>query len=1057
MEFTLGITDRRPSTWRTMDPSVWEDEQLIVGSSHTFMELMEKLCETAIKFRRDNEDENDNDDAVTNDSGINDHIWDLRITSLKKAIKPEIPRVPIIRNPDDDDDDDDDSVHPPKDSDSEDDDIEEKFRLPIVIRSPLHAEDYENEDDVLNIDDKTQEVISCQEKLSTSYLPIGSVIQVTYDYGSTTTIFLRVIKMRPIEIEKLLEYSKREPVVDGLRNEFKAVPAFKLSKDQQIDAYYPHLSKIFMGKYVPVLSQKELKDTSSGAGSENDDENNDDDDDDPHEHAANENKNVIGSIIWGKYACIKFEKDTPFCAIENKDMSNDLLICPSVMEPNEFLQVAEKAWTPRDRNDDQDKLEMYRYDSISRFLIRSDDDEGYKNLKEMILNDSGFGSKKVIFRLSKSKESLTNANANSTNHSSKPAFDFEKVFPNTYAMLTNNMFRWFQYRKGVLRVIAGRAVGHHHRDFQSEQILRTWKHKFESFHELLCAVEASWVWKGKHMGPRMFLPQIDDDLRPSNPPPQPLPCFGKDKDFVTVKSNSDLNKLVTALAITEEGEKTILYSGHDDGTLCKWCLDDNTELWSKQIYTNGINDCNRSLDTDVWVIRETMGVAGIAIRPDGQKKSNHLIFTWTHAHEGYPDIDWDNRMADKVKCWDADGTYNRSYSCDVGDTEDDDKAFPSISAVVFCELYMEDKGAWIDSMVVGMFCASQSHDWEGDYSQFDLEYVQKCGEGNILPFFENVAEHVTDGTTTRMETWRESLGLIASLAVIPRKYLLSFSIRPGHGFPDAMVLWSCKEPGVPLCRHDFWDPHQRNPLKQCTSRLQDVVGISVYGTDIILADNCGDRIAAVFVETDEGTPCLELIGYANIGSKSGDGEGFHGRMAMHGPYAIVANEISPTVWMFKTGECWNHEKLDKREGSLAKFHYEASIDGDDPIHRAGREVAIGNATFPLWGGNMPRRKKRKHGFFEFEDNSDGFGEGGPIVLAIRGKWLVGGFSNGSIARAPHLPQHFQHDDKSVSANHITSTSNLPSDEWHTPHLYFHDVDEEDGFPVQDTAEKCCIQ
>eukprot|EP00978_Attheya_sp_CCMP212_P003319 scaffold6841_cov58-Attheya_sp.AAC.2 len=491
----------------------------------------------------------------------------------------------------------------------------------------------------------------------------------------------------------------------------------------------------------------------------------------------------------------------------------------------------------------------------------------------------------------------------------------------------------------------------------------------------------------------MFLPQFDSDLGPSHPgPTQPLSLGTTDKCVMISQPCNQLKKLVTALAITEDKEgKTILYSGHDDGTLAKWSLDDNIQFWSKQIYEDGTNDSYRS--PSVWGVNETMGVAGIVIHPVEKSKTKHCIYTWTHAYEGYPDKDFEDREASKVKCWQSDGTYKRSYSCDVGDADDGTVAHPSIAAVVFCDLFMEARNMWVDSMVVGLHCASNSLDWEGDYSQFDLEDAQESGEGNIIPFYEH-------SNGKRMETWRDSLGLISSLAVIPRKYVLSFSIKLGHGSPDAMVLWSCEEPGVPLCRHDFWDPSIRNPLKQSLSRLYGVAGISVWGTDIIMTDNEGDRIAAVVVEDEEGNPCLDLKGYASIGNKRCEDEGFHGRMAMSGPHAIVANQSFPDVWMFHTQECRDHPKLDARDGNERKFYAEEERSNEE--------------------GNLQQ-----------DYREDGFGEGGPIVLAIRGKWLVAGFSNGTIG------------DDSVSANHLASSSHLPSDEWFHPILECNDMLEDD--------------
>ena len=51
-EWTLGITDSRPSSWRSCQPH-WDDEKIVASSSHTFYDVMNKLCNSAIKNRRE--------------------------------------------------------------------------------------------------------------------------------------------------------------------------------------------------------------------------------------------------------------------------------------------------------------------------------------------------------------------------------------------------------------------------------------------------------------------------------------------------------------------------------------------------------------------------------------------------------------------------------------------------------------------------------------------------------------------------------------------------------------------------------------------------------------------------------------------------------------------------------------------------------------------------------------------------------------------------------------------------------------------------------------------
>eukprot|EP00978_Attheya_sp_CCMP212_P003318 scaffold6841_cov58-Attheya_sp.AAC.1 len=141
--------------------------------------------------------------------------------------------------------------------------------------------------------------------------------------------------------------------------------------------------------------------------------------------------------------------------MEGRTLCNDVLFCPTVIEPNELLQVAEQAWTPRDPDHDPDKLKQYRFDGIVRLLAPSDDDKLYQMLEENQRHDYGFGPKSLIYRLSSSPSSPSSSSSINTSNKSA-SFDFQAIFPKTYGMLTNQKFRWFQYKKGVLHVICGR-------------------------------------------------------------------------------------------------------------------------------------------------------------------------------------------------------------------------------------------------------------------------------------------------------------------------------------------------------------------------------------------------------------------------------------------------------------------------------------------------------------------------------------------------------------------------------------------------------------------------
>lgn len=1059
-EWTIGITDSTPESWKknSFEP-IWEDETLtgVESSQHTYQNLMAKLCETAIKKRRE----------YSNDYGVDKHLWKLKIMSMKEAMKPPNQFIDELFESSDE-------------SDDNDDENEESYRGSLIILCPHEEELSRNGTRFEDDDEHNCQLIKSNSKVNKELLPIGSIIECTYDYGSTTTLYLKVLNIKATVSKNLMNYFSGSINEEADLKDLQSIPAYKLPKEDQIDFHFPYFSKVFMGRYVPLFKTKQ-KSCEEEAASDNGGDNSNHDESSCDNFNFND-QNLISRSSLGLSARVTRDDDTTFCSIENRSSSSDLTFCPEKIELNEFLQVAEKAWTPRDSKDDPDKLHQLRHDMVCRFLVSSDNDDAYKRLVEQSISEFAiFGPKMLIYRLPKATEDdvdaiiMGDSKDDRNNNNESVTFDFNKIFPKTYSMLNkdNKNFRWFQYNNNLLRVLVGRGVGEDHRSFVSGQILRTWKRKFESFHELLCAVEASWVWvDGKELKSATVLPKFDTNLGPSNPGPKEPNCYSEEKDCVTILQSNEKNKLVTAMAITEEqhgvdGKKRmILYSGHDDGSLVKWALDDNIQLWSKQIYKDEIEQTDRSFRHTGVSIDETMGVAGIATRPHPSKKDEQLVYTWTNnielalddSDDGEEDSDEDNSTKTEfkpaaIKSWSAnDGTLECTYNCDVGHSEANIPASPSIATVVFCKLFM-DNSRWVDSIVVGLHCVEgASINYEDDYfSDFDLDKAQEVGEGTILPFYENSID-------MKMETWRGNNGLIKAMAVIPLKYLFTLNVCEGHGLPESMVLWSLKQPGVPLHRHSFMD-FSRSLFKQSLTRIDGVCGISISGTDILLADSYGDRIVILTVEENDTRSWLKLHGYGSIGNKHYEGEGYHGRMSMFGSYAVMANEINNTVWVFKVEGNSNHPELDRRDGNQREFDRGDSDIEDDQKYK-GRSVAVGKFSFPGFGGNPPKRKKRKFSFgYEVgfprddeeskdEDHEDLLGAGGPVSLAIRGRYVVAGFTNGSIVRSSLLPKHFDssHEAKyseRASSNNLTSCSSLSTCEWRVPQLIVHEAEDEE--------------
>ena len=721
--WTLGIADSPPRRWKKLEP-LWEDEQLVASSSHSFLDVMTELCNTAIKNRREY------------DHGVGKHLWKMKITSLEDAMNP--PRDPIDRF---------------YGSDSEDEDEGEGRFSRSIILCPLDEEhEWAAEDGDFSEDSRTR-MVSSNDKLSREFLPMGSIVEVTYDYGTPTTLYLKVLSVKKKSVTNLLQYFTLEADHDKMKRALSSIPAYALPKNQQVDHFFPNASRAFLGYYIPLFTKNAKEATASDL-------------------APCFGKKVIGCTSLG------LSGPHTFCTMENSTQSQDLLYAPAMFDLNELLEVVERAWLPREKKSDPDKLDRYRYDSIMRWTVPAYDDNTYEEVKKIHKESEPWGPKRILFRLRK-RRNLS-------------GFDFKKVFPKTYAILRSGKYRWFQYKKGILRVIVGPGKGHDNRNFESSQVLKTWKYDFESFHDLLCVVEASWVHNGQELSPYAYLDEFDNVVK------LPItPTLVTEKECTVISSCHDLKKLVTVLVITEDPNgKPILYSGHDDGTLTKWSLEEDTTIWSKQIYADGTEDSDRYTFCGLHV-RDTPGVAGIAVRNDPTNQNHHLVYTWSDMYDGYPHRDFENRGPATLRAWSSDdGKLIRSYRCDVGADADGNHAYPSISTVVFCRLYQEDRNMWVDSIVVGLFCLCNCFEYDECYSDFDEKEASYLSEGNILPFWEN-----SHGRP--METWRGDSGLIRAMAVVEEKYLFTLSICPGHGIPRSIILWSLREPGKCWWFHRF--------------------------------------------------------------------------------------------------------------------------------------------------------------------------------------------------------------------------------------------------------------
>ena len=188
---------------------------------------MNKLCETAIKNRREY------------DYAIDDHMWNMKIVSLSDAINPPSLEERVMER------------LLGQDDDSDDDDGDEnQYRGNITIQCPGE----EMRGGGADLDDHDAQVLRSSTKLDKSLLPEGFVIKVTYDYGTTTTLYLKVLSVKSQAVRSLVQYFTFEADSTKMMEDLKAVPAYQLPVDKQVDSYFPYASKAFLGFYVPVFT-----------------------------------------------------------------------------------------------------------------------------------------------------------------------------------------------------------------------------------------------------------------------------------------------------------------------------------------------------------------------------------------------------------------------------------------------------------------------------------------------------------------------------------------------------------------------------------------------------------------------------------------------------------------------------------------------------------------------------------------------------------------------------------------------------------------------------------
>jgi hypothetical protein len=276
---------------------------------------------------------------------------------------------------------------------------------------------------------------------------------------------------------------------------------------------------------------------------------------------------------------------------------------------------------------------------------------------------------------------------------------------------------------------------------------------------------------------------------------------------------------VTALALLSD---MIIFSGHRDGTICRWNLltttttDQNTQQQQQQQQQLQPNcqlpewmitsACVNLTNHEIYGNEEKLGIAGLVVRQNRETltasmsssattsisaAAKHFLYSWNHQREDMRiDI---NGIPQKVMIWDATTSERLSaLMIDVGRCcHTKMYANPLISCLVFCKLLVDESTksssnsnqsttvkVWTDAVIVALqaTCEATAQNDNNSTSTSDTTNAEikaavstlpvslsskrsnTIPTGNIVPFYEQ--------TRKRMSPWMTKDGFVRAMAVV---------------------------------------------------------------------------------------------------------------------------------------------------------------------------------------------------------------------------------------------------------------------------------------------------
>ena len=898
-------------------------------------------------------------------------------------------------------------------------------------------------------------------RLRSLQLSNRSRLRFEYDMGDTAQVAMKVLNAgEPTRSEGLPRWmpatSQANEVLRGSeewRRLMASVPAHSASA--RIDSAYPRLAKL-------ILRMSNEAD----AGAEWDDDG-----------EGGEERAPAADFLLGLSAMETRADDATFLAVGTSDC--DLLHAPvAFASVEELLKTADDALAP------DPSLRPYRAGWTSHLLfpaaMEPEAEETYNRLRADVGRE-GLGPVQRVHRMgAAAAESLGGGGSGGSAAApvsrrrrgttvSTSAFSFAQAFPRTNEQLTSGRFRWFKYEpaRRALTVCVGRGGGVDRRTPQ--HICRAWKAQFDSLHELLCAVEASWVHPDRRqveLG-STALDVIDEDNGPRCPLPPPPPRLAGPGSATTLRIPTERARVTAMLfaacrrsaparvwhaafvnepaVITADDALSVLFVGTAGGHLERWALEPASLAWRKlrahaerapedaeAIYMEAeLSDEEAEDRDDDDGASPGLPVIGLLLADDSAAGTTRL-FSWSHEH--------------RIKVWKArSGACVDEFEAVVGGGFFSAGWAVAINCVV---LVRQPDGARV--LLAGLHCAGDAPNWvasgrDEPPEDADEESDDDCGElGNLLPLDPSSGE--------ALEAWVGHETPVVALATTASGYVASC----GSAFcATNLLLWSTE--GVLLRQIVFNNLRDRpDPLSESHRRvpplMHDVNGMAAHGNTLLLMVDYGAALLAVDLESEavrgklrvglhpgyEGGGfhcCLASTANLAAGANGEDHEGAGGWGArdptdVHGTALLIDMRTVLGSAVLVTAEGEGEEQEEHGDDSDERdFGEECAERGRADRHRG---VGIGVVATAL---RHDAGESTMHGGLAQMDEDRG--NMAATLLAISPGWLATGYDDGTV-RLQHLPGHL-----TWSHEPGTSASALRDGAGHCDRCNWH-LPEEDG-------------